>query len=227
MANTLDIHIFEHKDELIQAVVKSMLEDINHFASIYGNVRLLLSGGSTPGPIYRELDTQLSESTEVILGLVDERYVSFESEYSNERLIRECFPRLMSASGSLKGMVYDLEDEESNIHHVTTEYQTFSERTDLILLGMGDDGHFASIFPHDPASNLALTETKQSIHATRAPNFPNKRITWDLASLCKGKSVFLVITGTKKLEILLDASLNLPIHQLLSANPNLKIYHSK
>lgn len=227
MANTLDIHIFDQKTELVQAVAGAILKGIRHYADVFGDARILLSGGSTPGPIYKELDAHLSEDLRVILGLVDERYVPFESEYSNERLISDCFPRLINASGTLKGMVYDLDNEEKNIRLVTEEYRIFSDRTDIVLLGMGDDGHFASIFPNDPASDQALGESRQSILATRAPNFPHQRITWDLTSLCKANAAYLVITGEHKLDILLNSDLNLPIHQLLNANPELKIYHSK
>jgi 6-phosphogluconolactonase len=227
MANTLDIQPFDQKSELVQAVAAAMLEEINRAVANYGDARIVLSGGSTPGPIYQELDTQLTKNQRVLVGLVDERYVPFESEYSNERLIQDCFPQLMNTSGTLKGMVYDLNDENANILQVTREYELFFERTDIILLGMGEDGHFASIFPNDPASDLALQETSQSIHATQAPNFPNQRITWDLKSICQAKSAYLVITGEKKLNLLLDSALNLPIHQLLSANPKLKIVHTK
>lgn len=226
MANTLDIHIFDQKSDLVRSVSDSILEDIRHFAHVFGDARILLSGGSTPGPIYKELDAQLS-GLQVLVGLVDERYVPFESEYSNERLISECFPRLLHTSGTLKGMVYDLTDEQANIQRVAGEYRIFSERTDLILLGMGEDGHFASIFPNDPASELALQENNSPLYATRAPGFPNQRITWDLNSLCKAGSAYLVITGEKKLDLLLDSTLNLPVHQLLQANSELKIYHSK
>lgn len=226
MANTLDIHIFDQKSDLVQTVAKSMLEDIRHFAGVFGEARILLSGGSTPGPIYKELDSQLA-GLQVLVGLVDERYVPFESEYSNERLIRECFPQLMHTSGTMKGMVYELHDEETNILRVSKEYRIFSERTDIVLLGMGEDGHFASIFPGDPASGLALEKSGKPIRATKAPNFPNQRITWDLESLCRAGSAYLVITGEKKLDLLLDSALNLPVHHLLQANPELKIYHSK
>ncbi|WP_343637774.1 6-phosphogluconolactonase [Fluviicola sp.] len=226
MANTLDIHIFDQKSDLIQQVTQSILEDIRHYVNVFGDARILLSGGSTPGPVYKELDTHIS-NLQVIIGLVDERYVAFESEYSNERLIRECFPQLMNVSGKLKGMVYDLNDEHANIGRVAEEYRIFSERTDIVLLGMGEDGHFASIFPNDPASELALQESNQSIRSTRAPNYPNQRITWDLKSLCQARTAYLVITGEKKLDLLLDSTLNLPIHHLLQANPELKIYHSK
>ena len=227
MADTLNIHTFDEKSELIAAVANALLEEINHYEQTYGDARLLLSGGSTPGPIYQALDAQLIEDQKVILGLVDERYVPFESEFSNERLIKECFPNLLQHAGELKGMVYELNDETENISKVIAEYQLFAERTDIAIIGMGEDGHFASIFPNDPASEMALHENSHSIRATRAPSVPNERITWDLNALLKANSTYLVITGEKKLNLLLDSALNLPIHQFRSANPNIKIYFSK
>lgn len=227
MANTLNIHQFEHKNELISAVAKELLEEINRYVDDYGDARLLLSGGSTPGPIYKALDQQLTKDQQLILGLVDERYVPFESEFSNERLIKECFPNVLEQSGELKGMVYNTNDEAENILQVISAYQVFFERTDIAIIGMGEDGHFASIFPNDPASETALSETGNSIRATRAPNVPKERITWDINPLSDTNSIYLIITGEKKLTLLLDSSLNLPIHQFLSANPNIKIYFSK
>lgn len=227
MANTLNIHSFDLKNALVHALADSMQEDIGRAVEKHGDARILLSGGSTPGPVYRELDARLTKKQHILLGLVDERYVPFESEYSNERLIRECFPQVTGVSGKVSGMVYDLNDEEANIQQVILAYQPFFERTDLCLLGMGEDGHFASIFPNDPASGLALQTTSQAIRSTRAPNFPNQRITWDLECLRKAESTYLLITGEKKINLLLDSALNLPIHTLLSVNPELKIFYSK
>ncbi len=147
MANTLNIQTYDHKSELIQAVAKEILEEINFFTHLYGEARILLSGGGTPGPIYKELDTQLTKNQRVVIGLVDERYVPFESEYSNEQLIWDCFPKLINSSGKLMGMVYNLEDEESNIRQVTQEYQLFLTEQISSYLGWGKTGILLPFFP--------------------------------------------------------------------------------
>jgi 6-phosphogluconolactonase len=93
---------------------------------------------------------------------------------------------------------------------------------DALVLGMGDDGHFASLFPHDPGLVAALDhDAAPACVAMRAPVEPTERISLNLAALLQTRRLFLFITGTQKRDLLLAAARRsadapLPVASLLS-----------
>lgn len=196
--------------------INDVSELINYSAILakkeFGNFHVLLSGGSTPGPIYKELNKrkEFAESTKI--ALVDERFVPNYSEFSNEKLVRECFTN--SEYSSISGMVYDTNDQKNNLKLVEEKYKPFIERLDLIVLGMGKDGHFASIFPNDKLSIMSINKDDY-FFSTKAPSYPVDRISCSLNLLMKSTKIILLITGKEKLEILSDTKQDLPIHKLL------------
>lgn len=216
---------FSNKHALIAAVVSDLQKEFEHVLSSEKEVRVLLSGGSTPGPIYRALSNECTCLDRVLFGLVDERYVSVESEFSNERLLRECF-EMAPVKVRIEGMVHDSDDLELNMEQLELAYAPFIERTDLVLLGMGNDGHFASMFPNDSASEEALHASEKKLSYTTAPNHPKDRITCNAAMISAAKTIYLVITGTEKREILMNTALKLPIHQFLEQRLDLHIYYT-
>lgn len=217
-------HNFTSKEALVQAFVPWCLKHLQSSVDTYGSGRILLSGGGTPGPAYRQMNIDCAFLDQLEIGLVDERYVALGSEFSNERLIRTCFSNAPDAS--VKGMVHTIDDYWKNLELLDKAYAHFSERTDVVVLGMGPDGHTASIFPHDDASNAAL-QTKKDFLNTTAPTAPQQRITCSLELLSKAQHIALIITGKQKLDVLENNTLQLPIHKALEKCPNINIFYSE
>lgn len=203
---------FETKQDLELRLCSDIVRYLSEAIQNKGNATLLLSGGSTPGGVYRLLsDTDLDWS-KVTVGLVDERYVGPDSEFSNHLLLKNTLLQNKAKSALFIPMVSNRTDYVKNEQEIDAAYRIFTE-PDVVLLGMGPDGHTASIFPNDPNSNLALqADTKRLILNTNAPAHPTQRITCAANLLCRSKHLLLMLTGEQKLEVFEQAQkLKLPI----------------
>ncbi len=163
-----------------------------------------LTGGSAAKLLYPELAKLDLEWKRVQFYLSDERCVPSSSPDSNYKLIRDLIPM-------------------ATVRRVRTElkpYQAAAEyggalppQLDLVLLGMGEDGHVASLFP----GHALLTETKRKVVAiTDSPKPPAERITMTLPALTGAKATWFVVVGEAK-RAAADAARNDPKSQLPAA----------
>jgi 6-phosphogluconolactonase len=179
-----------------------------------GTASLLLSGGSTPKNLYQKLGAIAIDWSKVHVGLVDERFVPQESPFSNETLIRESLMNGNASTAHFHPMVINPMDYSENLMVATAENAVF-ENPDVVVLGMGDDGHTASLFPNDVCSDEATISSSLMANTT-SPNEPSQRITFCGPILQKGKYLFLMITGGKKLDVLTESQeKNYPIHHFI------------
>lgn len=216
-------HVFETKSEAVKALSSVIIQNLTEANNLFGSSRILLSGGGTPGPLYKFLNRHYVEFDKTTLGLVDERFVDRQSEFSNERLIRECMPNV----NQLIGMIYNTENYLENIKLSRINYEIFKDRTDVVVLGMGTDGHTASLFPNDPNSQEILDSQEIDLFNTNAPGLPPRRITCSKAMLTKAKHIYLLIFGKEKLDILNNRFKALPIHILLRERNDIQIYYAE
>ncbi|MFM6945577.1 MAG: 6-phosphogluconolactonase [Flavobacteriales bacterium] len=203
---------FESKPELEKRLCQDIAQYLIQAIEEKGTATLLLSGGSTPGGVYRLLAETDLDWSQVYVGLVDERFVGPEDEYSNHLLLRNSLLQHKAQNAVFVPMVSMLQDYLKNEQEMEKAYRIFTE-PDVVLLGMGPDGHTASIFPNDPASQQALIEqTSQIIFNTNAPAHPTQRITCSKTLLCNAKHLLLMLTGEQKLTIFSNAEqMKLPI----------------
>ena len=203
---------FETKQDLELRLSSDIARYLSEAIQNKGNATLLLSGGSTPGGVYRLLSDADLDWSKVTVGLVDERFVGPDSEFSNHLLLRNSLLQNKAKGALFIPMASDLTAYIKNEQEIEAAYRIFTE-PDVVLLGMGPDGHTASIFPNDPNSNLALqADTARLIFNTNAPAHPTQRITCSAALLCRSKHLLLMLTGEQKLEVFEQApERNLPI----------------
>jgi len=210
----------------------ALLEEVSRLilraVAEYGDARILLSGGSTPQNFYRLLSKVKLPWNKVYVGLVDERYVPLMSSFSNEAMIRECLIQNEAADAQLIGMVYDTTNRQTNSQIVNHEYLQFKERIDLVILGMGEDGHTASLFPNDPYSANAMLSKEVGIFNTVAPQHPTERITCGLEMLMNAEHKILLMSGKRKLQLLEQAVEEYyPITHFTAKEVELQVYYSE
>ena len=183
--------------ELLEAELLTQIEHIlKTQISSEGKAKILLSGGNTPKKLYAKLSKTDIDWEKVIVGLVDERFVKKDSDLSNEKMIRNTLIQNKASHAQLIGMLYE-DSYTKNLSIAKEKYKDLRE-ADILLLGMGDDGHTASLFPNDPSSDKAAIEIDANLSNTNAPVEPIKRITLNKSFINESKNLFLMFSGQNK-----------------------------
>jgi 6-phosphogluconolactonase len=163
-----------------------------------GRFTLALAGGTTPKKAYQVL----AEHPEVPWGAIDfyfgdERAVSHDDPESNYRMARES---LFDRQSIEEGRIFRMRGEMSDLDAAAREYETTLPRAlDFVLLGMGEDGHTASIFPGLPA---ALEAERRVLAVSAAPKPPPRRLTLAPPALRAAREIVVIVTGGGKAAVL-------------------------
>lgn len=195
------IRVHNSESTFQEAVVTSIHSRIlkkNREGKIF---RLALSGGSTPVSLYEAL-SQLTDIdwSLVELYLVDERYVPLSDEKSNQGMIQKTLIERLQQ----KPAKFVFFDTAFSIQEALEKYQQELDSSDspffdLVLLGIGTDGHTASLFP----GSAALKETKHWLaHTETKKNDIKDRLTMTYPALESAQEIFFLIRGHQKKSIL-------------------------
>jgi len=168
-------------------------------------VSLVVPGGSTPVPLFEELSKRDLDWSRVVVTLGDERWVPVDDSSSNERLLRETLLQNKAKATILVGLKNDHEDPESGMADTARALEKVPRPFDVVILGMGEDGHTASLFPH--AENLARALDPNfdlPCCAIRAQGAAQPRITLTAPALLACRELILLCTGQAKREVLAE-----------------------
>ena len=204
----LDVRVLPDLISLSRAVLEEIFPIIKEALAKRGKFSIALSGGHTPEKMYSlwAQTEQYRDKTpwdRVHLFWSDERYVSSDSLLSNYHMARETLISHVSIPAeNVHPMPTNLSPPEECAHAYETELLKFfgSEPPafDVQLLGIGPEGHTASLFPHSPA----LDEKLRWVAAVRAPAEPPERITLTPVILNNGRNTFFLVAGENKRAIL-------------------------
>ena len=188
------------------AISSALARDLQHKP----RARLLLSGGGTPAPVYEALSKAPLAWDRVDVALVDERWLLPDDPDSNARLIRES----LLHGGAAKARFESITRPGRGIEESTSVANLHAQNpADVVVLGMGEDGHTASLFPRMQHLDDALASQAAyvSVDATGCPGAGKflRRISLTPAGLAPAHTRLLLIRGESKrklLERVLDGS---------------------
>ena len=180
-----------------------------------GRARMLLSGGTTPALVYARLAEHPLEWARVEVGLADERWLSPQDRDSNAWLVRENFLKL--AEGAHFDPLVRVGKPLAECVHDANLLASHSQPACLVVLGMGNDGHTASLFPGSRDLERALQGNKPyaALDASGCPVARDwhLRITLTPRGLASIGNRLLLLRGRQKLEVLEAALASGDVHR--------------
>lgn len=218
---------FDTPQQLADALAGNVAARLKQAISENGLATLVVSGGRSPVAFFQSLATQPLEWSNVVISLADERFVPTEHADSNAGLLQRHllqgpaakakFVGLYSVAGNVEGAALAADQALAELPPI-----------DVLILGMGDDGHTASLFPDSPNLSEALDlDGERRCLPMLAPSVPHQRLTLTRRLLASARSPILSVSGQAKLDTLRaalagDNLAEMPVRAFL--NPSLEIY---
>lgn len=210
-----------------EAVAARIVSLLNEAIEQRGHASLALSGGRGPELFLRRLEQIQLDWEKVTITQVDERWVPPEHEQSNAGLIQRCMPQVLRRATWLP--LYQGRSLQADAQHCDAMLKTLMP-VDVIVLGMGPDGHTASLFPHMPRLADYLSEQAAEL-CIAVPETAERlaRLSMTAAVINQARNKILAVSGEDKRQQLGTAlatsdPLALPIAAFLT--PSMDIFYS-
>lgn len=213
-SNTTRWQLFNSQEMINQATTQRILDAANEAIRTYGSFLIVLAGGSTPKSVYQ------------LLAKANADWASWHIYYNDDRCLPIDHPErnsLMAAQAWLqhvaipKSQIFDIPTELGNVEGAKAYAATLKgvRAFDLVLLGLGEDGHTASLFPNQVVDNSA-----DAVSVFDAPKPPADRVTMSQHRLNNTHEVIFLVTGAGKQEAVDHWRRGMNIPATLIKSPN-------
>jgi len=225
------LHRFNALEIAAAALAAQVAALLREALQLRGHAGLLVPGGRTPTALFRALRRWEMDWSQVQVSLTDERWVAPGDSASNESLVRRELLVEQSATAQFVPLHNAAPSAAAGTDVSWRGLSRIPRPFDAVVLGMGEDGHFASLFPGAPGLAAALdADGRGACVAMRAPVAPTDRISLNLGALRDARRLFLLVSGEGKRVLIESAAqqppeLSLPITSLLALrDPAPEIY---
>jgi len=204
------------KIALAASLGDALLANLSDDLDTQGAASLVVSGGSTPAPVFEYMSNADLDWSNVSITLADERWVPLTHPDSNEALVRNTLMVNKAADARFVSLYLADTEPDAACRLVADNVRRMASPFTAVVLGMGNDGHTASLFPDAPAAELNSAMDLQSLHTVsmmHPPSVEQDRITLTRAALLNAKNRYLHMTGSGKCQVLHDALQDMSVAQ--------------
>lgn len=180
------------QDEINQVTVARILQAANEAIAKYGSFIIVLAGGSTPKSVYQLLAKEQADWAHWHVYHNDDRCLPVDHEERNSKMARDAWLNHVTIP---QHQIHDIPTELGNVEGAKAYAQTLAGvRTfDMVILGLGEDGHTASLFP-----NQAVDNSADAVPVFNSPKPPADRVTISQSRLNNTHEVIFLVTGSGK-----------------------------
>ncbi|MCP1674888.1 6-phosphogluconolactonase [Natronocella acetinitrilica] len=217
-------HRFKDRNSLAGALAADVCDWLGTGLSARPRASLIVSGGSTPLPLFHALRDKPLAWERIDVTLADERWVSPDHADSNERLVRQELLQAKAAAARFIPLKTTAATPEQGLSECEARLDDLPRPLDVVILGMGGDGHTASLFPGSEALAKGLDpEGIARCVACTPGTAPYPRLSLSISTLLNARRVVLHIVGADKWAVYRQACeagepSSLPIRAVLHQN---------
>lgn len=215
---TITLHRHADAEAFAAVIAERLAGEIRTGLETRGKASFAVPGGSTPGPVFDRLAACEIDWPRVTVTLTDERWLPISDPASNEHLLQQRLLTGKARAIQLVGLYAATAMPSAALEAVADRLRRLPLPFDAVMLGMGGDGHFASLFPGMKAlaEGLAL-DGKESCVASDAPINGQPRISLTLPVLLNTRLLLLAIRGADKLQVVDRAKTASPLELPIAA----------
>lgn len=233
MASEPNITEFSSRADMAVRLAGDIADRLRRAVEERGRAAMALSGGSTPADLYEALSQCDLDWSRVTAALVDERWVAPGEEGSNESFIRSKLQQNKAADVHLLGLWSDARSPVEGLAAAEERYDAIKSPFDVVVLGMGPDGHAASWFPNAMGLEGALSISGPRLAPVRAKKSAVTgdhldRLTLALGAVSEARFICLLMTGAEKRGVFEQAlqdgpAEEMPVRAIIRARPDLSV----
>lgn len=200
----MQLNTYASSAELNQSFARQLHQLLADAIDSRGAAYLVVSGGRTPQALFQQLSQMELAWDKVTITLADDRFLPVDAADSNERLVRATLLQDKAAAANFVSLYADYANAAEAVPSLLSrvaQLPTF----DAVILGMGEDGHTASLFPCSRELAQGLADDAPDLLAVQPTTAPYQRISFSKRRLLNSRALFLHLVGPAKLEVLQQA----------------------
>lgn len=217
----ITLHRFEDRQQCAEALADHIAGRLRQDLQWNGQAGLILSGGSTPVPMFKALSQQKLDWENVLVSLADDRWLPPEHADSNQGKVEQHLLRNEATKARWIPLWNPASQEDEALGRCREQLQQLPAQLSVVVLGMGNDGHTASLFPCSKELPR-VWDSRQDCEWVQPTSAPWQRMTLTPQRLLASNERILHLTGADKLDTLSQALRNnlreeMPIRHFFSA----------
>jgi len=212
--NNIQIKKIDSRDKLFSAVAKRCENQLGQSIKNNGQASFIIPGGTTPAPAFKKLANSNLDWKKISVAQSDERWVEADHPQSNQGLTAKTLLIDNASVADYLPMKNSASSTEEGLDECNASYGQLVSPFSLTMLGMGLDGHVASLFPGSKEIERGLDLSNQDLciaidanGCEVAGDYPN-RMSLTMSAILRSELILLLVTGKEKLEVIQTALIN-------------------